>query len=194
MKFLRAFYLFATSAIIVSMLSGCSNRNMEYYSVNVRTTSTIFDTVDQISQELMFNLKINSKELDLVAITSFVDLHDLNKTTDFGRVLSEGFYNELSSRGVNVIDFRAQKALSIDSNGEYFLSRDSSKLKENIENKFILVGTYSRIEEGVIINARIIDSTDGIVVSSSRVVYNSGDGVLLEAYKYKSRSINIISN
>ena len=155
------------------------NQNVGNYSINVTTTTTIADTVDKIAQQLLATMK--HKKIGAVAITSFVDLHKLNKTTHFGRVMGESFFNALNKRGVNVMDFRGQKSLSVNADGEFFLSRNVKKLKSPIENSYVLVGTYSKIEEGVIINARIIDNKNGRVIASSRVVFHSNDCRLFES-------------
>jgi TolB-like protein len=155
------------------------NQSVNGYSINVATTTNIADTVDKIAQQLLATMK--NKVIGSVAITSFVDLHKLNKTTHFGRVMGESFFNELNKRGVNVMDFRGQKALSINADGEFFLSRNVKKLNSPIENAYVLVGTYSKIEEGVIINSRIIDNANGKVIASSRVVFHSSDCRLFES-------------
>ena len=155
------------------------NQSVNNYSINVATTTNIADTVDKIAQQLLATMK--HKDIGAVAITSFVDLHKLNKTTHFGRVMGESFFNELNKRGVNVMDFRGQKALSVNADGEFFLSRNVKKLNSPIENAYVLVGTYSKIEDGVIINSRIIDNANGRVIASSRVVFHSNDCRLFES-------------
>lgn len=155
------------------------NQNVKYYSINVATTTTIADTVDKIAQQLLATMK-KQKRMGAVAITSFVDLHQLNKTTHFGRVMAESFFNELNKRGVEVMDFRGQKSLSINADGEFFLSRNVKKLNSPIENSYVLVGTYSKIQEGVLINSRIIDNKNGKVIASSRVVFHSNDCRIFE--------------
>ncbi len=64
-----------------------------------------------------------------VLLTTFVRLDNLKKTSEFGRVLSESMINELSNRGFNVIEFRGQVGVSVNEQGEYFITRDTSKLK-----------------------------------------------------------------
>jgi TolB-like protein len=151
------------------------------YSVNIATTTTIKDTVDKIAQQLVDTLKV--KDVGAVAITSFVDLHQLNKTTHFGRVLGESLFNELYKRGVNVMDFRGQKSLTINANGEFFLSRNVKKLHSPIQNKYVLVGTYTKIAEGVLINSRIVDNKNGKVIATSRVIFHSKDCRIFENCK-----------
>lgn len=141
-----------------------------YSSETVKSVDTINDVVTKIADQLA------SKKTEIsgakIAITSFVELNHLNKTTNFGRILGESFFNELHKRDFNVMDFRMQKELSVNANGEFFISRDIAKLNTDVETQYVLVGTYAQIEEGVLINARIISTESGKVIASSRVVYN----------------------
>ncbi|WOE71169.1 FlgO family outer membrane protein [Hydrogenimonas thermophila] len=165
----------------VKEVNKISYRDVSNYSVNVATTTTIKDTVDKIAQQLVNTLKV--KNVGSVAITSFVDLHQLNKTTHFGRVLGESLFNELFKRGVKVMDFRGQKSLSINANGEFFLSRNVKKLHSPIQNKYVLVGTYTKIAEGILINSRIVDNKNGSVIATSRVIFHSNDCRIFENCK-----------
>jgi TolB-like protein len=180
----------AIAAVAALFLQGCSAKkevevkqvevkedkkvltNSKYYSVNTSTTTTLEDTVNEVANQLFKTMKIKPN-VEAIAVTSFVDLHQLNKTTHFGRVMAESFFNELHSRGLTVADFRGQKTLIVNGDGEFFLSRDIKKLSSAVTTKYVLVGTYSRIQEGVIINARVIDNQTGIVMASSRVVHHS---------------------
>ncbi|RLD40584.1 MAG: hypothetical protein DRI86_15005 [Bacteroidetes bacterium] len=158
-----------------------------YQASNVSNLSKnafkISDVVSELTEELVSNLTLTKKDIGAIAITSFVQLDKLNRTTHFGRVIGESFFNELHSKGLNVMDFRGQKFLSINANGEFFITRDVKKLATTIENSYVLVGTYAQIEEGVLINARIIDNINGKVVASSRVVYHSNNCEIFENCK-----------
>jgi len=183
--------LMVIAVIATLFLQGCSSKqevgtkvssNGKYYSINTSTTTTLEDTVSQVADQ-MFNTMTIKPNVEAIAITSFVDLKQLNKTTHFGRVMGESFFNELHSRGLKVADFRGQKNLIVNAEGEYFLSRDVKKLNSTVTTKYVLVGTYSRIEEGIIINARIIDNLSGVVVASSRVVHHSSNCAIFENCK-----------
>ena len=86
------------------------------------------------------------RDMGNIAITSFVDLHQLSKTTAFGRTLGETFFNELFIRGFNVADFRGQNALTVNTTGEFFITRNAKLINKNIPNTYVLVGTYSSID------------------------------------------------
>jgi len=135
----------------------------------VTTQDTLESTIASLATQMMQNKKMHTTKP--VLITSFVRLDNLKQTSEFGRVLSESLINELSNRGFNVIEFRGQVGVSINEQGEYFITRDVNKLKQNVENTYVVVGTYSRQYKQVMLNARVIDNASGQIISSSRATY-----------------------
>jgi TolB-like protein len=168
------------TASVVFFMQGCYQESV-FIEPNIKKSYTsdstigLNDTIKKISGQLLSSLNESRDKLGVIAITSFVDLHQLNKTTHFGRILGESFYSELYTKGIKVSDFRGRHALSINANGEFFLSRSIKKIKNKIPNKYILVGTYSRVKDGVIINARILDNASGELISAARVIFKSND-------------------
>ncbi|AXH16226.1 FlgO family outer membrane protein [Malaciobacter mytili] len=136
---------------------------------NITTQNSLEGTIDSLATQMMRNTKIPTNKP--VLVTSFVRLDNFKETNEFGRVIGESLINELSNRGFNVIEFRGQLNVSIDENGEYFISRDISKLKEKIPNTYVVVGTYSRQYGKVVLNARVVDNISGRIISSSRAIY-----------------------
>ena len=131
------------------------------------------DKVRELAIRLLKSSRLSSKDLGNIAITAFVDLHQLNKTTSFGRSIAEGMFDELFIRGFNVVDFRGQTALSVNADGEFFITRDVKKMKESVNNTYVLVGTYNYIDGNVILNARIIDNISGVIVATSKTFYKT---------------------
>jgi len=138
--------------------------------------TSLNDTIINIANQLFETMK-NKENEKRVILTSFVDLNELDTTSTFGRLLSESMFNELHIRNFFVTDFRGQEAVTVNEDGEFHISRDVEKLKDIIEAvEYILVGTYVKFEnESLLINARILDSISGIVISSARVVYKPTD-------------------
>jgi len=138
--------------------------------------SNLNTTIVNIAEQL-FDTKTNKKNQSRVILTSFVDLDNLENTSTFGRLISESMFNELHIRKFSVTDFRGQEAVSVNEDGEFHITRDVEKLKDNIDAvEYILVGTYVKFEnQSLLINARILDSVSGNVISSARVVYRPKD-------------------
>ena len=107
---------------------------------------------------------------------------------------TESLIDELSNRGFNIIEFRGQLAVSLNENGEYFISRKTNKIKSKIPNTYVVVGTYSRQYGKVMLNARVIDNITGKIISTSRATYNHkrmNDCMLFKDCK-PARTINIV--
>ncbi len=159
---------------------------------NVVKQNTIEATITSLATQMMRNKKMNTNKP--VLITSFVRLDNLKKTTEFGRIISESLINELSNRGFNIIEYRGQLNVSINDEGEYFISRKVKKLKRDIPNTYVVVGTYSRQYGKIMLNARVIDNITGKIISTARSTYNHerrNDCILFKDCK-PARTIRII--
>lgn len=163
--------LFAT----IFLFSGCAHNQVKEPESKVLGKAKEFVNLDEVIVDLANQLGQSSTIREIlpneIAVTAFVSLNQLNKTSQFGRVLGESFYNELFVRGFNVLDFRGQNAISVNASGEFFITRDINKLSKEVKNSYVLVGTYAPFGKGVVINARVIDNSDGKVVASARSIY-----------------------
>jgi hypothetical protein len=88
---------------------------------NVTTQDTLESTIASLAAQMSENKKFDSNKP--ILITSFVRLDEFKQTTEFGRVVSESLINELSNKGFEIIEFRGQMAVSVNDEGEYFISR-----------------------------------------------------------------------
>ena len=150
------------------------NMTSEYVSP-VGSNGMVDDKIVELADSLLASSRIAQADMGNIAITSFVNLHNLSKTSAFGRTLGETFFNELFIRGFNVADFRGQNALTINPTGEFFITRDVRKINKKIDNSYVLVGTFTSIDKKVLINARIMDNRTGRVVASAKTYYQTND-------------------
>ena len=159
---------------------------------NVTTQNTLEATIASLAAQMLQNKKMDTNKP--VLITSFVKLDEFKKTTEFGRVISESLINELSNRGFNIIEFRGQMAVSINDEGEYFISRKPHELKNKIPNTYVVVGTYSRQAGKIMLNARVIDNITGKIITSARSTYEHGvmNDCILFRNCAPARTVNIV--
>lgn len=138
-------------------------------SNNVTIQNSLEGTINSLATQMMSNKKLSTQKH--VLITSFVRLNNFKKTSEFGRVVSESLINEMSNRGFNVIEYRGQLAVSINDDGEYFITRKPHQMKDKVLNSYIVVGTYSRQHKNIILNTRVIDNITGRIITSARATY-----------------------
>lgn len=102
-------------------------------------------------------------------VTSFTNLNKLSETTPFGRLVAENLIHELQVRKWQVFEVRLTKDIVINETGEFSLSRDIKKLRDQYNIGGIVTGTYSVADGHIVLNARVIDINSGIVVSTGQV-------------------------
>jgi TolB-like protein len=168
--------------IFLFLFSGCK-QNSEYINNDYKHSNLSFfvdkkftdldSAVVEISNQLLLNIPSNMQKQNKLIITTFVDLNTLSKTSRFGRVISESLIDELHSKNFKIIDFRMQEMITINQSGEFSLTRDITKLKDEVQEALIVVGTYSIIDENsVVLNARIMNTFTSDVISTAKVVYH----------------------
>ena len=179
MKFILPFF-------IILIISGCtsqpqSKQEIKITTINYQTdeahvSSNLNAIIIDIANQL-FSTSENKTNPPRLILTSFVDLNRLDSTTIFGRLVSESMFNELHIRKFKITDFRGQDAVSVNEDGEFHITRDKEKLKDSVDHiEYILVGTYVKFEnQSLLVNARILDSVSGDVISSARAVYQPKD-------------------
>ena len=182
---------FAIFVCFITILAGCTQKNKElqtesdkvnqmkagmnvanYKQENITVQNSLEATISSLATQMMVNKKLDTSKP--LIVTSFVRLDQFKTTSEFGRVVGESMIDELSNRGFNLIEFRGQMAISVNDKGEYFLSRKPHELKKEVPSTYVVVGTYSRQNGKVILNARVIDNITGKVITSARSTYVHG--------------------
>lgn len=105
-----------------------------------------------------------------IIITTFADLNNLKETTAFGRLVAENLGHELLVRKWAVVDIRLTKDLLINDYGEFSLSRDVQKIRDSFQSGMVITGTYARIDDCLLVNVRLIDLNQAVIISSGQMM------------------------
>lgn len=129
--------------------------------------SRIILLADQLEQNLTKNVKCCP-----IVITTFVSLDNIEKTSHLGRLIKENLQHEFLIRKWKVLDIRLSRNLYINQHGEFILSRNINELKLNngVKIESVLVGTYSKLGDSIIINSKLIRVSDNTIVSSGQII------------------------
>lgn len=128
---------------------------------------TIDFFIDSMTDDIIdSNASISSQTP--IAITSFVELQNLNTTNWLGNAVSEGFIYQLQRRGFKVVDYKTTGAIQVTKEGDFAFSRDWKTLAPEQDVQFVLTGTMLRQEGGVLVNARVVSMQSRIVVATAQ--------------------------
>lgn len=116
-----------------------------------------------------------------VLMTTITPADNISMGTSFGRLVSEQLITEMNGANFRVIEARKTNEYVIaDKSGEFSLSRDMKKIASEFSADAVLVGTYSRGREQVLINARLVDLRDSSTLGAGSVMMDlRGDRFLL---------------
>ncbi|RTE66931.1 hypothetical protein EH243_04860 [Amphritea opalescens] len=124
------------------------------------------EAVAKMAVQLDVGLQENRVKRLPIAILPFVALGSKASGTATGERLSENFIFQLQQHGYNLVDFRA---VSLNTTVKDPLSTANlSSIRNRFRIHFVLTGTYSQHQDGIIINARVLDSTTRQILASSQ--------------------------
>lgn len=133
---------------------------------------TFPDSVEIVADELQKDMSIHNNKI--IVFTSLVDLNDLKESSNFGRLFSESLMTQLSRHGYKVMEYRGDEVVTKSKRGEFKLNR--ARVQPIVdEDILVLVGTYSEIDENMIVNVRIIDKDTNILVAAASAYIPSNE-------------------
>jgi len=102
----------------------------------------------------------------LIAAT-FVNIDNLEKTSSFGRIVSEQLATRFSESGFQVIEMLLRSDVYIKQRqGEFLLSRELRNISSEHNAQAVIVGTYAVGRKNVYVTARLIRSKDSVILAS----------------------------
>jgi TolB-like protein len=157
---------------LIILFTGCIQNPKPIRTPPPKQNLNVAYGIKEASERLSYNLLNHTKDIKVkyIAVTTFVNLNNFTEASDFGRLLPEVMLTQLYLHGYNVSDFRTYKGLKIrKKDGEFILTRDTKEMKELLVNDYLLVGTYILDRNLVILNARLVDTIEGKLVSAAQV-------------------------
>jgi len=123
--------------------------------------------VESLAEELILsNTSVSARTP--IAVTSFVDLQNMDTTNWLGNSVSEGFIHQFQRRGFKVVDFKTTGSIRVTQQGDFAFSRDWKELAEEQDVKYVLTGTMLRQDGGVLVNARVVGMQTRVVVATAQ--------------------------
>ncbi|WP_432453543.1 MULTISPECIES: FlgO family outer membrane protein [unclassified Agarivorans] len=162
---------YTTLLLAVLALQGCNTSlhhitNYPYVEPREQQDAVLYAHVDNLSKQLTDDLELSAT--DTVAISSVVDLDNLQSSDGFGRQIAEAMFAALSREGIHTVEARLTGRLQMDPGyGEFSLSRDAELLREQMQISYVVVGSFQRTTSGRHVNLRLVNLASQQVVSAA---------------------------
>ena len=208
MKIITSFVLLFT----LSLLSACSSINESPFNsdgffwsdddkdTEEKNTSVIacdnekiliHENVTNLANTLFLSAK-NIRLAQSVAVGTFSPMNltnsqNLAEQKFIGLQIQESFITLATQAGLNVVEFKTASAIKITANADVMLSRNIEDLQKNINAQYFLSGTYSKHNNKLTVNARIIE------LGNQRVIAAATDYIAIPS-SYNEQKITIKNN
>ena len=151
---------------------GMSVKHTVKESNQARTVITLnLNLLDEYTEQMAKDLQDDLRNKPIsssVVVTSFVHLDSsLQNTDSLGIQLAESFINQLQQIGVPVNDHKLMGTININDRGDFAYSRNKRQLHNDPNIGYVLAGTMLKNDNGMMINARIVNFKTNIVVASA---------------------------
>jgi TolB-like protein len=124
------------------------------------------EAVAQMAVQMTAGLQQNRVKRFPVAVIPFSNLHNERKVGRFGERIEQGFIYQLQQHGFNLVDYRAAGLTT--STKQPISKQNLSGLRTRYKIYFLVTGTYAQHSDGLVINARVIDTTTRQVLASGQ--------------------------
>ena len=151
------------------LLSACAQLNHDYRYVNYSSEDFIhknYDAADSLSIQLKERKAENEPTVSPVIVLSIVNMNQLNKTSAFGRLISEQLSARMSQLKYNVVELKLRNDILVKNNqGEFLLTREIRDIADSVNAQAVLVGTYAENTNDVYVNLKIVRPSNNVVLA-----------------------------
>lgn len=103
--------------------------------------------------------------------TAFVNENNTSQTSPLGRLIAESMFYEFNQRGFPTREYRLNSATAAGQIGKNDISPAAGKAAAgNQKWAALLVGTYQVTKDATFVNARLVRSSDGLVLRTAEVI------------------------
>jgi TolB-like protein len=143
-----------------------------------------------LTQDLFSNIDFPNNN-DVYVVSNFALLDSsLDKTSHFGRQMTEAMIHEVHNTGFSVIDLKASGFIRMTEEGDVFYqSEDYLELSPATDASHIITGTLAKHQGGYIVNAKVVLLANKALVSTAQIFvpHEVVDAVMLEENEIKEK-------
>ncbi|MDX1677663.1 FlgO family outer membrane protein [Arsukibacterium sp.] len=129
-------------------------------------------TVNDYVRNLVHELMALQQQLDSDSQVGVTDFSYVDSALDQGSVfsnhLSEAMIYDLHKFGVPVLDYKVTDYIRVTETGDFVLSRNYEELSDEVAIRYVVTGTLTTHQQGVLVNARLVQIDNKRVVSAAR--------------------------
>jgi TolB-like protein len=149
------------SLFLATFFSGCVYMNIDGSSNFERLLTSMVESSYK-------KLKMNIEQDEVILVSDFVNIDQLQNHSKLGFLLSETLKDVLSNQNIIIREVELGQNFKLGQHGFNVLSREHSEIDPNIyKERFAVVGTYSITDKRLRIFIKLIDIYTGHILGSA---------------------------
>ncbi|PKN15640.1 MAG: hypothetical protein CVU67_00255 [Deltaproteobacteria bacterium HGW-Deltaproteobacteria-24] len=160
-SWLKKLRLLMSSLILATFFSGCVYMNIDGSSNFERLLASMVESSYK-------KLKMNIEQDEVILVSDFVNIDQLQNHSKLGFLLSETLKDVLSNQNIIIREVELGLNFKLGQHGFNVLSRKHNEIDQNIyQERFAVVGTYSITDKRLRIFIKLIDIYTGHILGSA---------------------------
>jgi TolB-like protein len=144
---------------------GMANQQISPYPQLLHSRKELLDYAAQAAFKLA---AFDSLRGAKVGVASFVEFDPtLRQSTAVGNQFAEAMVSLLPQYGVDVIEYKLTRGITVGPSGDFALSRDIKSLQANVGMDYILTGTVVATKRGLQIHSRVVSVGQHKVIAAT---------------------------
>lgn len=175
-EYVKILKLVFISIFFMTFLTSCSNVVKSIASSspashkNFSGSNNFYSLINNLVQKQDSRLKKYLLDEEVVLVSDFVNLDKLKNRSKLGFLLSEHLKNALANRSIIVREVELANDFQYGKSGFNLLTRKQQDINNKyVDNQYAFIGTYSITTESLIVFMKLVDITNGNILSSASV-------------------------
>lgn len=167
---MKHFFMTLWVGAFIILLGGCTSQTKKDEIKDADIVAESYTAADMLmSRGRDRHLLVTSKPL---LVASFVNVDNVQTSSTLGRIVAEQIGSRFAQHGHRVIEVKLRsdsiftKGNSYNNEGEYILSREIQDISRSHNAYAIVAGTYAASKRYVYVTAKVIRTSDGVIISS----------------------------
>jgi TolB-like protein len=165
--------------LIATLTSGCAMKNRmdksndvaDVTAVDAHPSNTLHRHVEKLVRQLLSTSQLIDKTNTLAVGTILPTMHTngepLPSHLALGLQIQESLMTFATQAGLKVIEYKTLPTIKISAHADKMLSRQVNELNPTISADYFLTGTYTLQESNTIVNIRLIQIPENIVLAAA---------------------------
>ena len=158
--------------LILVLPLGCSSTRIQTGgdAPYIHIRSTLEHHTREATVELLKEFRGASQTTGPLLIASLANIDNIQRSSTFGRLVSEQIGNHLTQKGYKVLDVRIGEKLFIKKGeGEFLMARQVRDASRTYNASAVLIGTYALSSETVHASIRLVRAKDNQILAATNI-------------------------